>query len=108
MCYLGRFSTTADLCRGAAEEFVRIGHDAIAKRQRFTVALSGGSTPRGLYTQLAKDHADFPWSKTFLFFGDERHVPPTDPASNYGMVKEAMLQVSPSVLVRRDCRLVES
>ena len=86
-----RFSTPADLFRGAAEEIVRLGHAAITKRGRFIVALSGGSTPRGLYSQLAKDHADFPWNQTYLFFGDERHVPPTDPASNYRMVKEALL-----------------
>ena len=83
--------TPADLFHAAAEEFVRVGHAAIAERGRFTVALSGGSTPRSLYSLLAKDYADFAWSRTFLFFGDERHVPPDHPDSNYRMVNEALL-----------------
>ncbi len=87
--------TPADVFRGAAEEFVRLGHAAIAQNGRYTVALSGGSTPRSLYSLLAKDYADFSWSRTFLFFGDERHVPPKSPDSNYGMVKEALLTKVP-------------
>ncbi|HUM04494.1 MAG TPA: 6-phosphogluconolactonase [Terriglobales bacterium] len=83
--------TPADLFRGAADEFVRLGRELIAKRGRFVVALSGGSTPRTLYSLLAKDYADFSWSRTFLFFGDERHVPPDHPDSNYRMVNEALL-----------------
>lgn len=83
--------TSAGLFHAAAEEFVRLGRTAIAERGRFTVALSGGSTPRSLYSLLAQQHADFAWSKTFLFFGDERHVPPDHPDSNYRMVKEALL-----------------
>jgi 6-phosphogluconolactonase len=90
-----RFSAPADLFRGAADEFVRLGCDATSAHGRFTVALSGGSTPRSLYSLLAKDYADFSWSRTFLFFGDERHVPPTDPDSNYRMVNEALLSHLP-------------
>ena len=87
--------TPADLFHFAAEEFVRIGRAAIAERGRFTVALSGGSTPRSLYSLLAKDYVNFSWSQTFLFFGDERHVPPDHPDSNYGMVNEALLSKAP-------------
>jgi len=87
--------TPADLFHAASEEFVRVGRAAISEHGRFTVALSGGSTPRGLYSQLAKDHADFSWSKTFLFFSDERHVPPDHPDSNYRMVNQAMLSKVP-------------
>jgi 6-phosphogluconolactonase len=83
--------TPDDLFRAAATEFVRIGRAAIAERGCFTVALSGGSTPRSLYSLLAQDHTDFQWSKTFLFFGDERHVPPNHHDSNYRMVNEALL-----------------
>jgi 6-phosphogluconolactonase len=83
--------TPADLFHSAAEEFVRVGRAAIAARGRFTVALSGGSTPRSLYSLLAKEYADFSWSQTFLFFGDERHVPPDHHDSNYRMVNEALL-----------------
>jgi 6-phosphogluconolactonase len=84
-------ATTADLFHAAAEEFARVGRLAIGAQGRFSVALSGGSTPKSLYSLLASSYADFPWSRTFLFFGDERHVPPTDPASNYRMVNEALL-----------------
>jgi 6-phosphogluconolactonase len=83
--------TAADLFHAAAQEFVRVGRLAIGAQGRFSVALSGGSTPRNLYALLASNYADFPWNRAFLFFGDERHVPPTDPESNYRMVSEAML-----------------
>lgn len=84
-------ATAADLFHTAAEEFVRVGRHAIGAQGRFSVALSGGSTPRSLYSLLASNYADFPWNRTFLFFGDERHVPPTDPESNYRMVNESLL-----------------
>ena len=84
-------ATPADLFHAAAEEFVRVGKAAIAARSRFTVALSGGSTPKSLYSLLPAQHAAFNWDHTFLFFGDERHVPPDHPDSNYRMVKEALL-----------------
>jgi 6-phosphogluconolactonase len=87
--------TPADLFHAAAQEFVRIGRAAIAERGRFAVALSGGSTPRALYSLLAKDYADLSWNQTFLFFGDERHVPPDHPDSNYRMVNEALLTKVP-------------
>jgi 6-phosphogluconolactonase len=84
-------AAAADLCHAAAEEFVRVGRLAIGAQGRFSVALSGGSTPKNLYSLLASNYAEFPWSRTFLFFGDERHVPPTDPESNYRMVSESLL-----------------
>ncbi|GBQ29077.1 6-phosphogluconolactonase [Gluconacetobacter sacchari] len=59
----------------------------------FVVALSGGSTPKRLYEILGSaDYATrFPWARTHLFFGDERFVPPSDPASNYAMTQAALL-----------------
>ena len=84
-------ATAADLFHAAAEEFVRTARAAIGAKGRFTVALSGGSTPKGLYSLLAANYADFAWNRVFLFFGDERHVPPTDPDSNYRMVHESLL-----------------
>ena len=83
--------TAADLFHAAAEEFTRVGRQAIAAQGRFAVALSGGSTPKALYSLLASSYPDFPWARTYLFFGDERHVPPTDPESNYRMVSESLL-----------------
>jgi 6-phosphogluconolactonase len=83
------------LAREAAAGFVRRAREAVAARGRFTVALSGGSTPKRLYALLADPaapfRADMPWDKTHLFWGDERHVPPEDPQSNYGMVRAELL-----------------
>jgi 6-phosphogluconolactonase len=62
----------------------------------FTVALSGGSTPRRLYQLLATRLRDaFPWARTHWFWGDERFVPHDSPESNYRMVHEAMLAHAP-------------
>jgi 6-phosphogluconolactonase len=84
-------ATAADLFHAAAEQFTRQGRLAIAAQGRFSVALSGGSTPKSLYALLASSYPDFPWARTFLFFGDERFVPSTDPESNYRMVNEALI-----------------
>ena len=84
-------ATAADLFHAAAEEFVRVARAAIGAQGRFAVALSGGSTPKGLYSLLAANYASFAWNRIFLFFGDERHVPPTDADSNYRMVNESLL-----------------
>jgi 6-phosphogluconolactonase len=66
---------------------------ALAKDGPFALCLSGGSTPKTLYALLAQPpYLDgFPWARTHLFWGDERFVPPTDPLSNYRMVKDALL-----------------
>ncbi len=83
------------LCHAAAEEFIHCAGEAIASHSRFCVALSGGSTPRGVYSLLAERPADLPWNSIFVFFGDERHVPPDHPDSNYRMAKEALLSKVP-------------
>jgi 6-phosphogluconolactonase len=84
-------ATSVDLFHAAAEEFVLAARAAIGAQGRFTVALSGGSTPKALYSLLASNYAGFAWNRVFIFFGDERHVPPTDPESNYRMANEALL-----------------
>jgi 6-phosphogluconolactonase len=84
-------ANATDLFHAAAEEFIGAARTAIGAQGRFTVALSGGSTPKALYSLLAANYADFAWNRVFLFFGDERHVPPTDPESNYRMVNESLL-----------------
>ncbi len=84
-------ASAPDLFHAAAEEFVRAARTAIGAQGRFAVALSGGSTPKALYSLLATNYADFVWNRIFLFFGDERHVPPTDADSNYRMVNESLL-----------------
>ncbi len=80
--------------RMAAAEFLAAAADAVRAKGSFTVALAGGSTPRALYSMLATGasfRAQVPWDKLFLFFGDERHVPPDHSDSNFRMVQEAML-----------------
>jgi 6-phosphogluconolactonase len=58
--------------------------------------LSGGSTPKSLYTLLATNaRIALPWDRMFFFWGDERHVPPTDADSNYRMANETMLSKVP-------------
>lgn len=86
------FASPEPLFHAAAETFCNLGARAIRERGRFTVALSGGSTPRGLYQQLAANFAaQLAWQNVFFFFGDERHVPPDDPESNYRMANESIL-----------------
>jgi 6-phosphogluconolactonase len=66
---------------------------AIAARDQFTIALSGGSTPKPLYEAIAAQ--DLPWDKIHVFWGDERYVPPTHPDSNEGMARQAWLNKVP-------------
>lgn len=84
-------ATAVDLFHAAAEEFVLAARAAIGAQGRFTVALSGGSTPKALYSLLASNYAGFAWNRVFMFFGDERHVPPSNPDSNYRMANETLL-----------------
>lgn len=83
--------------RAAAEKFVRCANQAIAARGSFSVALSGGSTPKGLYGLLAADEfrSQVSWDKVAFFWGDERNVPPDHEDSNYRMANEAMLSKLP-------------
>jgi 6-phosphogluconolactonase len=86
----------AALAREAAEEFSRCAKDAIAAYGRFAVALSGGNTPKSVYSYLAEKCKDaVAWDKVFVFFGDERHVPPNDPESNFRMANESLLSRVP-------------
>jgi 6-phosphogluconolactonase len=88
--------TPQELFEVAAEEVVRAATEAVAQRGRFTIALSGGSTPKNLFNLLATNaRTVFPWDRTYFFWSDERHVPPTDPESNYRMAEEIMLSKIP-------------
>ena len=86
------------LYQAAAAEFVRQAGEAVQANGACTVALSGGSTPKGLYGLLADDpswRGQVPWDQLHVFWGDERHVPPDHPDSNYRMAHEAMLSKVP-------------
>ncbi len=93
---LRRLATPLDLFQAAAEEAILAATEAIAQRGRFAIALSGGSTPRSLYTLIAANaSSSLPWQQVFFFWGDERHVPPTDTESNYRMAEETLLSKVP-------------
>ncbi|HET9886275.1 MAG TPA: 6-phosphogluconolactonase [bacterium] len=80
------------VAEAAAELWVDEANRALKSEGRFTIALSGGSTPRFLYEALLSgDGAHLDWKRTHLFWGDERCVPPDHPESNYGMVHQALL-----------------
>jgi 6-phosphogluconolactonase len=90
------FDRPQALFEGAAVEFATRARSAISGAGRFTVALSGGSTPKALYSELAgQKFASLPWNKIFFFWGDERHVGPDSPDSNYRMVNQALLSKVP-------------
>jgi 6-phosphogluconolactonase len=82
-----------ELAQEAARSLAQAAAQAIASRGRFTLALSGGSTPEGLYLKLAGPEfaGQIDWPRVFVFWGDERAVPPDDPQSNYGMAKRVLL-----------------
>ncbi len=85
------FDSLEELNRFAAEKFGEIARASINSSEgNFTVALSGGSTPKSLYQLLASDEYKnkVDWSKVFFFFGDERNVLPDDTESNFRMAKE--------------------
>jgi 6-phosphogluconolactonase len=88
----------AAIAKRAAQEFVQSAASAVREKGAFNVALAGGSTPRALYNLLATDTAlrsQVPWDKIHLFFGDERHVGPDHPDSNFRMATEAMISKAP-------------
>src|SRR5436309_4793160 len=93
----GEIKIAADkeaVSRMGADEVVRCATDSIATHGRFTIALSGGSTPQGAHALLA-ERKDLPWEKIYIFFGDERHVPPDDKESNYRAARESLLSKVP-------------
>ena len=88
------YNTEDEVLNGLASYFVEIAAKSIADHGQFSVALSGGNSPKKLYELLAsplfKDKVE--WNKVHFFFGDERYVPHTDPQSNYLMAKKALFE----------------
>src|SRR6266853_6979009 len=92
------FANGMEIARRAAADVVRIAREAAAARDVFTIALSGGSTPKVLYALLAEHPSlrnSLPWDKMKVFFGDERHVGPGHPDSNFQMASDTMLSKVP-------------
>ena len=90
------FDNPQAVAAAAAERIVELAHQAIAERKRFSLALSGGKTPEGVYRILAERFATtLNWNQVHLWWGDERCVPWTDPNSNARMVSESLLKSIP-------------
>jgi 6-phosphogluconolactonase len=88
--------TPEKLFYAVAEDALALAEQALAERGRFSVALSGGSTPASLYALWASQYRErMPWDRTFVFFGDERYVSENDAASNYRMARETLLSHVP-------------
>ena len=88
------FKDNLTLSVAAAEIFIAAAAEAIRSRGRFMAALSGGSTPSRLYHLLANEpyRSRIEWLKTFIFWSDERCVPPGDEGSNYHQAYEILLK----------------
>lgn len=91
------YPTPETLVQEAAHQVMQIAREAVNERGRFVAALSGGSTPKGLFQQLTEEPYKtlIPWSKTYLFWVDERHVPLNHETSNYRMTQEYLLSKAP-------------
>lgn len=86
------FPDAAQLAARAAEQFSALAAYSIRKRGRFVVALSGGSTPKAMNALLASTYANrVDWANVFVFWSDDRCVPPEDPESNYGNARASLL-----------------
>ncbi len=86
-------SSLEDLSRAAAECICEIAEEAIKERGIFTLVLSGGTTPRLLYEELAKEPyaSRVDWQHTYLFWGDERCVPSDNPDSNFSLALQTLI-----------------
>jgi len=88
------YKTTDETIKGLADYFIQTVNTAIKEKGRCAVVLSGGNSPKKLYESLASfDYSrQIDWDKIYFFFGDERHVPFTDPGNNGNMVKKALFE----------------
>ena len=91
------FKSVDDLSQLATETFVKKANEAVQSHGRFLTALSGGGTPQPLYRLLSQSlyREQMPWDKTFVFWGDERLVPPDDSGSSYKMTADLLLSQVP-------------
>ena len=91
------FKDSEALSVAAADLFIETATEAIQKREKFTVALTGGSSPEKLYKLLATEayNEKIDWNKVFVFWGDERWVPISDEKSNAGAAFEVFLNHVP-------------
>jgi 6-phosphogluconolactonase len=79
----------ADAC---AHHILSLLDEALAGKELASLAVSGGSTPKRMFDTMAA--AKFKWDRVHVFWVDERGVPPNDPASNYKLTQEHLLQTA--------------
>lgn len=91
------FASIETMSLAAAEQFKLLAQKAVAEHGRFLVALSGGSTPRRLFSLLSQPPfaANIPWAHTHILWGDERLVPPDEEGSNYKQAYNLFLKDVP-------------
>ena len=91
------YENSQELALEAAKDFARLADQYVVGLGRFTAVLSGGSTPRALFSLLAEEpfSKSVPWASIYFFWGDERTVPPTHSGSNYRMARETLLSKVP-------------
>ncbi len=99
------YPDTNTLSHEAAQYIVRLANEAIVSHGRFSIALSGGSTPRVLYGLLGDEpyRNQINWSQVEIFWSDERCVPPDSSDSNYQLAQEVLfskLSISASQIHR--------
>jgi 6-phosphogluconolactonase len=91
------FPDISTLRNEAAQYIVRLANESIVMHGRFTIALSGGSTPKTIYGLLGSTpyREQIDWSMVEIFWSDERCVPPDDPESNYHLAQQVLLSSIP-------------
>jgi len=91
------FDDAPALFGAAADRVTELGRQAVAERGAFHLALAGGSTPAGLYSELARPErtGQLRWGRVHIYFGDERCVPPDDAQSNFRMARETLIEHIP-------------
>jgi 6-phosphogluconolactonase len=82
---------TTNFVADATAFILEVAHRSLAERNEFRIALSGGNTPRPVYSEVARIGRDLPWERSLITFGDERCVPRDDRQSNYRMARETLL-----------------
>lgn len=86
------YKTKSELLNDLADYIIAIGEKAIAENDRFNFVLTGGNSPKELYTMLATTYREkLDWSKVYFFVGDERNVPKEDDSYNGLMAKKSIL-----------------
>src|SRR4051812_36194262 len=87
----GEIIRTKNFVTDAASFIVDLARSSMQERGAFSIALSGGNTPRPVYSEVARQAADFDWTRALITFSDERCVPPDSDQSNYRMARESLL-----------------